>query len=131
MTANRAPCHAFRALLAMALPALCGCQYSEPISAGVAVGSIVVFGRAPTDMLVSAATGRDCSIVNLDKGQRYCHPREPPPEAPAFCTKSLGAVDCWADGKRPPNPPRDVADGPRALTPEQESIRSRWWPGLW
>ncbi len=128
MTGNRVRRHLFPALCVLALT---GCEYAEPVGAGVALGSIVVFGRAPTDMMVSAATGRDCSIVNLDKREPYCRPREQPPEPPAFCTKSLGAVDCWDAGKRPLNPPRDVADGPRALTPEQEAIRARWWPGLW
>ena len=128
MTGNRVRRHLFPALC---LLALAGCEYSEPIGAGLAVGSIVVFGRAPTDMAVSAATGRDCSIVNLDRREPYCRPREQPPEPQPFCTRSLGVVDCWDVGKRPLNPPRDVADGPRALTPEQEAIRSRWWPGLW
>lgn len=102
-----------------------------PVAAGVAVGSIAIFHRSPVDMVVSAATGRDCSVVNLDIGKHYCLPKEPAPETPVFCTRSLGVPDCWADPARLPNHPREIADGPRSLTPVQESDRTRRWPGLW
>jgi hypothetical protein len=58
-------------------------------------------------------------------------PVEPPPAAPAFCTRSLGTVDCWSnpDALNSP-PPHGVADGPRTLTPAQEINRTSRWPGL-
>ena len=114
---------------------LSGCGPAAPVAeigvAVVSVASIPVFHRSPVDLAVSAASGRDCSVVHLDKGERYCHPREKAPETPEFCTRSLGVVDCWEDPARLPNHPREVADGPRVLTPEQEADRSKWWPGLW
>ena len=70
-------------------------------------------------------------MVNLDKGERFCHPREKPPEPQVFCTRSLGVPDCWADPSKLPNNPREIADGPRALTAEQERDRTKRWPGLW
>jgi hypothetical protein len=112
---------------------LAGCGPETPIVAGaagvVAAASIPVFHRTPVDMVVSAVTGRDCSVVNLDKGEQYCHPKERPPSEPEFCTRSLGVPDCWKDPSKVPNNPRELADGPRALTPEQERTTS--WPGLW
>jgi hypothetical protein len=93
--------------------------------------SIPVFHRTPIDMVVSVVSGRDCSIVNLDKGEQYCSPREPPLQRPVFCTRSLGVADCWADPENLPGHPREVADGPRRLTREQEKQRTHSWPGLW
>jgi hypothetical protein len=99
-------------------------------TAAVGVGSVVVIGRTPVDAAVSLASGRDCSIVRLDRGQSYCRPVEPPPAPPPYCTRSLGRVDCW---RQPPLaiPLQDgVADGPATLTPLQEAHRTRRW-GLW
>lgn len=111
---------------------LAGCGPEAPLVAGaVSAASIPVFHRTPVDMAVSAASGRDCSVVNLDKGERYCQPKEKPPEEPLFCTRSLGVPDCWKDPSKVPNNPREIADGPRALTPEQEKERTTRWPGLW
>lgn len=114
---------------------LAGCGPHAPVVAGavlvVSGAGIPVFHRTPLDMVVSAASGRDCSIVHLDKGERYCHPKERPPEQPAFCTRSLGVVDCWEDPSLLPDRPHEVAEGPRSLTPEQEADRTKWWPGLW
>ncbi len=112
-----------------------GCGPAAPVAAagvGVASGaSIPVFHRTQVDMAVSAATGRDCSVVSLDKGERHCHPKERPPEPQEFCTRSLGVPDCWIDPSQLPDHPRELADGPRALTPEQEADRTKRWPGLW
>ena len=114
---------------------LSGCGPAAPLAevgVGVVSGaSIPIFHRTPLDMAVSVATGRDCSIVHLDNGERYCHARDPVPETPLFCTRSLGVPDCWQDPSKLPGHPRELADGPRKLTAEQEKDRTKWWPGLW
>lgn len=99
-------------------------------TAAVGVGSVAVIGRTPVDAALSLASGRDCSVVRLDRGQSYCRPEEPPPAPPPYCTRSLGRVDCW---RQPPLAlplQRGVADGPWTLTAEQEAHRTRRW-GLW
>ena len=96
--------------------------------AGVTVGSVAAIGRTPVDAVYSLVTGKDCSLVRLDEGKTYCRPIEPPPEAPPYCTRSLGVVDCWKDPAAVPNLGPDVADGPRTLTPAQEANRTRTWP---
>lgn len=68
-------------------------------------------------------TGVDCSLVRMQMGRPFCNTGEPPPERPPFCTRSLGVVDCWANPEALPGPPREVADGPRTLTPTQERLR--------
>ncbi len=99
-------------------------------TAAAGVGSVVVIGRTPVDAAVSLASGRDCSIVRLDRGQSYCRPVEPSPAPPPYCTRSLGRVDCWREPPLALPLQRGVADGPTALTAEQEAHRTRRWPGL-
>ena len=112
---------------------LCLAQIScmaEPTGAlvGANVASVIVFGRGVGDLFISAGSGQDCSIVRLDQGQSYCRPIDPPPEPPPYCTQSLGRIDCWLNPAALLNPPRQVADGPQALTAEQEARRTRAWP---
>jgi|SRR5580704_13914364 hypothetical protein len=85
----------------------------------------------PVTAAISGATGLDCSVAHLNEGQRFCRPRDGVPETPLFCTRSLGVPDCWRDPSSLPNKPREIADGPRVLTPEQEKDRTSGWPGLW
>jgi hypothetical protein len=118
------------------LSLLAGCGPAAPVAeVGIVVvsgASIPIFHRSPVDMLVSAAVGRNCSVVNLDKGEHYCRPRDRAPETPEFCTRSLGIPDCWYDPAKLPDHPDEIADGPRTLTEDQEDDRKKWWwPGLW
>ena len=108
------------------------------------MAAIPVFHRDVFDVVWSAATGRDCSVVRLDRGETYCRPAEPLPPAPPYCTGSLGRADCWAvpllAGPVPPGYPPlyapppgfapPVADGPFTLTPAQNADRTRAWPPL-
>jgi hypothetical protein len=122
-----------RCLLTLILLPLFGCGPDAPVVAGAVVvvsgASLPIFHRTPVDMLVSAVSGRDCSVVNLERREMYCRPKDRTPETPVFCTRSLGVPDCWEDPSKLPNHPREIADGPRSLTPEQN--RAGRWPGLW
>jgi hypothetical protein len=114
-------------LTLLPLLAACGREPSGAFAAANAA-SVVVFARGIPDLVVSAISGRDCSVVHYDEGKPYCRPQEPPPEPPVFCTHSLGVVDCWLNPEALPGHPPEVADGPRTLTPEQEAYRTRRWP---
>ncbi len=117
-------------LIFLILFGLTGCAgMVEPTGALLAVeaASVVVLGRGIVDIGVSAISGRDCSIVRLDRGQTYCAPRDGAPGHQPFCTRSLGVVDCWIDPEALPGNPREVADGP-APTPAQERYRRAPWP---
>lgn len=105
------------------------------VGAGAAVLTLPLTGRAPPDLVVSALSGRDCSVVRLDRGLSYCAPTQAAPAPQPYCTRSLGQVDCWVT--RPPmlgppfaHGPGGVADGPASLTPAQEADRTARWPGL-
>ncbi len=120
-------------LLALGLACgLAGCGVSDNLGAaigvGVTAGSVAAIGRSPVDAVYSLVTGKDCSVVRLDEGKSYCRPVAPPPDAPPYCTRSLGTVNCWADPGRLPDHPAGVADGANTLTPEQEAYRLRRWP---
>ncbi len=113
------------------LPFLGGCDGPALVAtAGVNVASLTLVGRTVPDILVSGVTGRDCSIVRLDRGMSYGGPPAPAPGPPPYCTGSRGSVDCWVT--RPGTIPMvmGVVDGPAGLTPEKEEDRTARWPGL-
>ena len=107
----------------------CAAGTVVPVVGGFGI-DIAVFHRDLFDMLVSGLSGRDCSVVRLDRGESYCRPIEPPLPPIPYCTRSLGVVDCWADPEAMPYIPPEVADGPRTLTPAQERNRIARWPDL-
>jgi hypothetical protein len=121
-----------KTILLLSLLPLAGCGMTDNLAAtvGVAatVGSVAAIQRTPVDAVYSFWSGRDCSVVRLDQGKTYCRPVEPKPEPPPFCTRSLGAVDCWRNPDTVPGHPRGLADGPAVLTPAQEADRVRTWP---
>ena len=106
-----------------------GCGNLTPAAgalAGAEVASIAVLGRGIVDLGVSAVTGKDCSLVRLDKGQTYCAPPETAPGQGPFCTRSLGVVDCW-DNPAALRRPTPVGDTPPP-TAAQETYRTSRWP---
>lgn len=107
--------------------AMAGCTPALLPLAAADTASVVVFGRGIADIGVSAATGRDCSIVRLDRRQSYCAPLEPPYGPAPFCTRTLGNVMCWADPERFALLPSPIADGP-PLTAAQEANHAARWP---
>jgi hypothetical protein len=103
---------------------------SFEIAAAATVLSVATIQRTPADAVYSVLAGRDCSVVRLDQGKTYCRAVEPAPDPPAYCTRSLGVVDCWREPAAVLNVGPEMADGPRALTAPQEEHRTRGWPNL-
>lgn len=116
-------------LLALAPLILAGCDAAS-LTAGAAVNvaSVTLVGRSVPDIVISGLSGRDCSIVRLDRGLSYCGASPEPPGPAPYCTRSLGGVDCWVT--RPASIPmqRGVVDGPVALNAAQEANRTGHWP---
>jgi hypothetical protein len=123
------PTMILRSLAAILAPiALAGCNtWLEPatIIGATTFGPIQVMQRTPGDLLVSLISGRDCSVVRLDKQLSYCKPPETLPDMP-YCTRSLGRVDCWTDPLAVRPMPPNVADAP-SLTAQQEKNRRETW----
>ncbi len=111
------------------LPWLGGCVAPTvlPLVAGAGAG-VAVFHRTVPDLLYSAISGRNCSLVRLDEGKTYCKPVDPPVPPIPYCTRSLAGVDCWAHPEQIPGIPAQVAQGPHTLTPEQDEARLARWP---
>ncbi|WP_439598048.1 hypothetical protein [Falsiroseomonas sp.] len=103
-------------LLLLALPLLGGCQIGPTVGATagpvlVASGaSLILTGRTPVDHVASLVTGRDCSLVRVERRESWCAPEAAPPPPQPFCTRSLGATDCWT--VPPLTGQRGVADPP-------------------
>jgi hypothetical protein len=123
------------AVMRTILPALllltgCGASPDWVATAAVApqVASIAIIHRSPFDAIFSLLSGKDCSVVRLDRGEAYCRPVESEPPAQPLCTRSLGVVDCWDDPSAVAGHPKGVANGPDTLTPAQEANRARTWP---
>lgn len=120
-----------RALPLLLLAILSGCASPVPAALLAAdLATVAVFGRGLADIGISAVTGRDCSLVRLDRGQTYCVPNDPlPPEQ--YCTRSLGVVDCWANPALLPSYQAGLGDTPPP-NPAQERYRAARWPkSLW
>lgn len=117
-------------LLPLLLPLLLGgCEALAPIA--VASGaSVAAIGRSPVDVVVSLATGRDCSVVRLDRRQSYCAQAEAPPATEPFCTMSLGRADCWIIPPLAMPAHVPVGDGAQPLNAGQEANRTRFGPGI-
>ena len=81
--------------------------------AGAEAATVAVFGKGSVDLVYSAVSGRDCSIVRLDRGETYCKPRETAPPAQPYCTRTLGVAECFAEPAQLPDHPAELADGPR------------------
>jgi hypothetical protein len=104
---------------------LAGCVNATPSAISITdAASVAVFGRGVIDMGVSAVTGRDCSVVRLDKGQTYCAPTDPPPPE-RLCTRTLATVDCWPEAAGPARPGVGDTPPPNAA---QERYRTARWP---
>lgn len=117
-------------MIVVLLLSISGCaHWVEPTGALAAadLASVVVFGRGIADIGASAISGRDCSIVRLDRGLPYYAPIDPAPDSGPFCTRSLGVVDCWINPEALPMPQQPVADTP-APTAAQEQYRHARWP---
>jgi hypothetical protein len=115
-------------LILLALPACDG--PAAVATAGVNAASIMVTGRAVPDLLVSAVTGRDCSVVRLDRRMSYCAASEDAPGPAPYCTRSIGSVDCWVTRPAAAPMPPGVVNGPVTLSPAQEADRVGRWPNL-
>jgi hypothetical protein len=90
--------------------------------AGASAASFVVLQRGLFDVAYSVVTGKDCSVINIERRGEYC--RTDPVAAPvAFCTRSLGDVDCWVVAE-PYGPQRPVSDtpAPAERTPRRWSL---------
>jgi hypothetical protein len=107
-----------RALCIVLLLGACHPAAAPFVAVGaVEASSVAVFGRGSVDLVYSTISGRDCSIVRLERGDSYCKPpeRRPPPEP--FCTRTLGMPECFATPADLPDHPAELGDAPPPAAP--------------
>ena len=84
---------------------LTGCSSDIVTPATVLMASAAVVineDKTPGDILASAVTGQDCDTIrkSRDKGPLCRPPQEEVIEAPVYCYRTLGKIDCF----RSPDP---------------------------
>ena len=104
------------------------------VAVGCVGGCVPVFHRTLPDLVYSGVTGRDCSMVRLDRDETYCRPVALPLPPQPYCTRSLAGIDCWAQPELMHNLAPQVAELPhdpavhQGLTAEQDRARLARWP---
>ncbi|MDW3207137.1 MAG: hypothetical protein R8L07_16480 [Alphaproteobacteria bacterium] len=80
------------------LSACGGSELVTPATALLATGAVIIAeDKTPTDLIASAVTGMDCDTIrkSRDKGP-LCRPeKEEVIEAPLYCYRTLGTVNCF------------------------------------
>ncbi len=78
--------------------------------------SVVATDKAASDHIVSWLSGKDCSVVSTESGQRYCaEDRQALMQPNLYCYQELASVTCY---KEPD--PRRLPD--ERLTPKSNTI---------
>lgn len=110
-------------VLSLAIPAsaLAGC--TSPLGLAVAGADVVTLNSTKKtigDHIVSAATGRDCSILSFEKDGDYCPDKVEVDRSRLYCYRTLADVECHhiPDPYRNGNtalasPPPDIRTLPR------------------
>ena len=113
-------------VLILPLPALLGGCVTAAVLGAADGATVAVFGRDVVDIGVSAVTGRDCSVVRLDRRQPYCAPREHLPPEALLCSRTLADVTCWVNPEVFAVRPHQVADTPAPTREQVRQIEGRW-----
>ena len=87
-------------LVLFLLGSVAGCSTPMTISGAPAVAQFDVFSVVGTDKtiidhLVSYTSGKDCSFVYVEKGNRYCKEDEPVIKPQVYCYSTLGRATCY------------------------------------
>lgn len=75
---------------------LAGCAGPEMAVASATVGLVTLNAtkKTVTDHIVSATTGRDCSIISWTETGVYCPEQVVVDRSNLYCYRTLGGVDC-------------------------------------
>lgn len=74
---------------------LAACEYATPYAM---IDGAVIVGTQKTmaDHVVSVASGKDCSLVRIERGQTYCKEDEVAgPRPNLYCYRELAGVSCY------------------------------------
>ena len=65
-----------------------------PVEASIAMVSLPQTKKLPTDHLISAMTGQDCSMIQYEQSGQYCRENRQVDNGKIYCIKTLGSVEC-------------------------------------
>jgi hypothetical protein len=67
----------------------------SPVGVPLAMATLPQTKKLPTDHILSAITGRDCSIIHYEGDGSYCvDPPRTVKYSNVYCIKTLGSVEC-------------------------------------
>ena len=85
-------------LLLLGFVVACGAPTIAPGMPGMAqIDVLTVVGTDKTifDHVVSYSSGKDCSYINVEKGNRYCKEDEPVINPQVYCYRTLARATCY------------------------------------
>ena len=84
-------------LVVVSLSALLGACSGQKMAHFAVADAAVVIGTDKTiaDHIISVASGKDCSLVRVERGLRYCKEDEVVPHPNVYCYRELGGVSCY------------------------------------
>lgn len=88
--------------LVLCFPAACS---AVPYYAGFEGVSVIATEKTMEDHVISLASGKNCSVVRLERGMTYCEEDEVIPKPEVYCYQELGDVTCY-EAPDPTNPDR-------------------------
>ena len=89
-----------RMVVGFLLGSVAGCG-APTVASGVPgllqLDAVTVIGTDKTivDHVISYASGRDCSSIYVEKGDRYCKEDEPVIKPQVYCYRTLGRATCY------------------------------------
>ena len=66
-----------------------------PVAGQVDMLTLIGTEKTIVDHVISLSSGKNCSAVNIEKGDYYCAEDEPTIKQKLFCYPSLGSVTCY------------------------------------
>jgi len=108
--------------------ALCGLAACGPvIGAGVPgaaqIDALTVVGtdKSIVDHVISYSSGKDCSSVYLEKGNRYCKEDEPVIKPQVYCYRTLASMTCYERPDPFANGQREIGNNDHNLVQSHKS----------
>ena len=108
-----------------------GCSTPMTISGAPAVAQYDIFSVVGTDKtiidhLVSYTSGKDCSFVYVERGNRYCKEDEPVIKSQVYCYSTLGRATCYETPDPYANGQRESGNNDHNLGTSHKSRTSRF-----
>lgn len=124
-----------RLSLLVSLLGLAACDPASMVMTGASIVSVIQSEKTMGDNALSWALDKDCSLLQIARGEDYCQSRTPL-LAEQYCYRNLGGITCYSKPdptasaeiavfSRPPDPPAQPAPMVRQERPQREFSAER------